>query len=155
MTDLSPEQHAVLNRFRSDALRAETDKIISLVTQDEFASRVSAVLAAPPSEQLDLAAQTMSPAALRAAGLPVPDNARVSSRYFEEGGNLSHDLGDGSAGKNSTISLPDSATVALSPDFGKYRVGDVTKQITAAGIDEWSVCLCVGAGGCVGVGGGT
>lgn len=181
MSDLSSEQQEVLNRFSADSLRAQTEKIIDLVTQDAFAERVSAVINAPKDEQLNLAAATLTPDALREAGINIDEMTRISSRYFEEGANESYNLGSGIAD-----AMPITFPGAIgNPEFGpiieKYTFPnpdnpfpaphnpfpaphnpfpipanpDLAPKISIPGSNAWSACVCIGAGGCVGVGGGT
>jgi hypothetical protein len=150
MPNLSKEQELVLGRFKVANMRAEVNNIVDLVTRDAFIDRVKAVLKAPPADQLKLASQTLTPAALKAAGLPIKDDTRVSSRYFEESSKRSSVLGTGAASAM-PISIPhdvvDPRLAVLRQKLGPNT--NVSIQDANA-----SVCVCVGGGACVGVGGG-
>lgn len=153
---LSASQRKALAKLRADYLKKQTDGIIAAVTAPEFVSRVDAVLVAPRNEQLDLAAETLTPSALKKAGVKLPAGVRVSSRYFEEGSTKATELGAPGATLSAGKGIPGIPTLPGRPPIQglpKMPGGRTVPGIPP--VASWSVCVCVGAGGCVGVGGGS
>jgi hypothetical protein len=170
-------------RLKADYLTEKTDEIVKLVTSDEFLDRVNKVLQSPREEQVVLASETLTPEALHEAGVKLPEKIRISSRYFEEGANEATFLGEFPGLPEPRVpQIPDLPPVPRAgpripgidpanpfPPRGP-RIprlpGDPLPPIggDASGDDPLpggllpddaarSLCICVGAGGCVGVGG--
>src|SRR5688500_14559272 len=66
-------------------LKKITNELIETITSDEFLNRMREVRNAPEGERMRAAAAFLSIDALRSAGLEIPKDLRVASRYFEEG----------------------------------------------------------------------
>lgn len=184
MSKTTPEQDQVLSLFNENYLNRKTDDIIKLATTDEFASRIKQVLAAPKQDQLKLATEILSPEALRDAGLGLDANSRISSRYFEESGDMAIALGDNNIeplpvfipadlvphpfqplvqkfplGSPDIPNLPPSFGQEPVPSPGFPAFPDPLKpegpiRASIPGSDAMSLCLCLGTGVCLGVGGG-
>ncbi|HEX6376775.1 MAG TPA: hypothetical protein VFZ91_13770 [Allosphingosinicella sp.] len=129
-------------KISPDHLRAQSDAIVRAVTDPRFKERVDAVLGAAPGKQFSLAKKTLTPAALKKAGIGLPEGVRISSRYFEEVGGKAKELGaTGLQNRASARAL--AARIAAGQHVG---ISDMA---------SWSVCVCVGVAACVGVGGGS
>jgi hypothetical protein len=70
--------------FDPAQLREFGRQIVELVSSPEFMEHVQHVFETDESSRLSEAASRLTPAALREAGLPVPEFTRITSRYFEE-----------------------------------------------------------------------
>lgn len=64
-------------------LRQYSEEFAEVVSSDAFLEQLKRVAEAPEDERLGLAAQRLTPEALRAEGIDLPDATRISSRYFE------------------------------------------------------------------------
>jgi hypothetical protein len=67
----------------SERLLKITNRLIESLTSDEFLDRLQQVRTAQQGDRLKQAATLLSVAALRSAGVAMPETLRVSSRYFE------------------------------------------------------------------------
>jgi len=141
-----------------ESLRQSTDQILKSVTSPEFLAQLEAVRRIPRERRIEEAAKRLTPDAMRAAGISLPEGVRISSRYFEEGEDFNIELGE-TRGRIPVVP----ALTEIQPGFlDKLRAErpDLFKQLVAHPLpagDEtsWSACVCVGAGVCVGIGGGT
>lgn len=139
------------------SLKERTDRMLETVTSPAFLEQLEAVRRVPVERRIDEAAKRLTPAALKQAGIELPDDVRVSSRYFEEGDDAIIELGE-PEGRISVVP----ALSEMQPGFlDKLRAERpelfkqlVRQPIPAGDLDSWSVCACVGAGFCGGVGGG-
>lgn len=176
---MNDDQAKAAFRLQASYLKKQTDDIIDLVTSDAFLEKATAVLRTERTKQLEFAAKTMTPMALRESGVEIPDGLRISSRYFEENAPESTYLGSFPSDPDipgpylppnfdpQVPSLPPRWKPPTIPGFPKLPKGhdpvnpgdpsDPDKVVVDRLPDDSaaSVCICVGAGGCVGVGGGT
>ena len=142
-----------------ESLNEESNRILKSVTSNEFLDQLEAVRRVPREARIGEAAKRFTPDAMREAGVDVPERARISSRYFEEGEDFSIELGDETEGRIPVTP----ALEELQPGFlDRLRTErpDLFRQLVAqplpvGGDDAWSACLCVGVAVCVGLGGGT
>lgn len=157
MTNISNKGTEATVRLERESLIEETEEVLKSVTSAEFLDQLEAVRRVPRESRISEAAKRLTPAAMRKAGVDLPEGVRLSSRYFEEGDDFSIELGDV---EGQIPVVP--ALEELQPDFlDKLRSDrpDLFKQLvgqplTVGGETSWSACVCVGAGVCVGVGGG-
>ena len=68
-----------------ELLEKETDRVIDAITSPVFLNQMQKFRATPVNDRFAMAAEKMTPSALRTLGAPVPEDMRVSSRIFEEG----------------------------------------------------------------------
>lgn len=68
-----------------ERLQRETQELIEALTAPAYVAALRAVKDAPESERLLEASKRLTPDALRAQGVPLPEGMRISSRYFEKG----------------------------------------------------------------------
>lgn len=164
---MNEEQAIAAMRMQADYLRDQTEKIIALATSPEVLFRLSAVLSAPRGTQLALASDTLTPAALALANVPLPEGIRISSRYFEEGAATATRLG----GFPEPDALPPLPGVPRMHGIPSFEPDDIPQLPPSDAGPLWpnsasrdgpamlpstdarSVCVCIGGGGCIGVGG--
>lgn len=84
-------------------LRAITDSMLDAITSPAFVAALRAVRATPPERRLAEGSKRLTPQALREAGVPLPPDMRVSSRYFEEGFPGGIEFGDGPEGSTNVV----------------------------------------------------
>ena len=141
-----------------ESLRQSTDEILRSVTSPEFLAQLEAVRRIPRERRIEEAAKRLTPTAMRAAGVNLPEGIRISSRYFEEGEDFNIELGERHGRVPVVPALADMQPGFLDklrsdrPDLFKQLV---THPLPAGDETSWSACACVGAGVCVGIGGGT
>lgn len=75
----------IMKELQPDRLREEIGQMITALTSPPYVEAMQAVRAAPVSQRLVEGSKRLTPEALRAQGVPLPSNMRISSRYFEEG----------------------------------------------------------------------
>ncbi len=78
----------------AERLRSITTEMIEALTSPEYLEQVQAVREAPEEERLVEASNRLSVDALRAAGVRLPRDMRISSRYFEESFPSAVEFGD-------------------------------------------------------------
>ncbi len=123
MTDVS-------SQFDVARLRKITDDMINAITSPPFVEAMRKLREAAPGARLSEGAKLLSVESLRAAGVPLPKDMLISSRYFE----------------------PDTGNVI---DGGDFRMGDLPKAgpggEAAPGIGGCAcgggLTFCGGAGG--------
>lgn len=71
--------------FDTDRLRKATDQMIEAITSPPFVEAMRQLRETPVERRLAEGARLLDPDALRAAGVPLPDDMRITSRYFEPG----------------------------------------------------------------------
>ena len=123
--------------FKPDAatqLKTETAQLIDAISSPAFVDAMHRLNSEPMQSRLALASSILTPDALREAGVPLPPNMRITSRYFE----------------------PDSPETIEADDDGNVRLMDqslLSQPPGAAG--AWG-CACGGAATvCGGAGGGS
>lgn len=137
-------------RYTRDELRKRAEEILEFATSQPILDALKAVLDTPSEQQLDEAAKRFAPEKLEALGLTSPPKTRLSSRIFDEVSGTARVLGS-PADATLNLSLPRTSLNKIDID----ELVDRNKLIERALENGWSVCLCAGAGGCVGVGGGS
>jgi hypothetical protein len=141
--------------YTRDALYQRTEKILELTTSQKFLDELKAVLNTAPEHQLDEAAKRFAPDNLLAEGIAISPDVRISSRIFDEPTGRVRVLGTvASPSIMINNSLPLDTLRNLTPEQIEEMI-DRKALFDKAVEDGWSVCVCVGAGGCVGVGGGS
>jgi hypothetical protein len=109
-----------------------TNGLIGAISSAPFVAAMQNLKATPLDQRLAVASNTLSPAALTAAGVNFPEGMRITSRYFEPGS-------------------PD--IIEVTDDGAVLRDANSVPQIGAAG--AWG-CACGGAATvCGGAGGGS
>jgi hypothetical protein len=73
------------SEFDRNRLRERTDQMIDAITSPPFVEAMRQLREVPVERRLAEGARLLDPAALRAAGVPLPDDMRITSRYFEPG----------------------------------------------------------------------
>lgn len=138
---------AIAQAYSREELKKQTAAILNYTTSPAFLNELNAVLSAPKDRQLEEAARRFDPNRLRASGLEGPPKTRLSTRVFDE-----------TTGKSTILGAPP-APVTLNVAVAGRRPSqrDVEAVIDKNRIESnaaTSVCVCVGGGACVGVGGG-
>jgi hypothetical protein len=67
-----------------DRLKVITQEMVEAITSPEYIEAIQAVRNAPEEERLVEASRRLAVDALREAGVRLPEDVRISSRYFEE-----------------------------------------------------------------------
>lgn len=73
------------SEFDVDRLQQMTNSMITAITHPKFVDAMRQIKASPTEDRLSLGAKLLDPNALRAAGVPLPTDMRITSRYFEPG----------------------------------------------------------------------
>ncbi len=132
------------NQIDPERLRALTEKILQTVLQPALLDQLQETLKAPPGEFFVEASKRLTPSALRAAGIEIPNGVRISSRYFEDGTVTSSAMADTEAGETIVTSIksrfPGPLDQLKKENPNAYR--RLVEKATAG----------AAAGGCVGVG---
>ena len=68
-----------------ERLHRITNEMITAITSPPFVEAMRRMKATPKNERLRIGAEILTPDALRAQGVPLPTDMRVTSRYFEAG----------------------------------------------------------------------
>lgn len=142
------------SKYSKDALTQKTEEILEFATSQSFMNELKAVLDTPKERQLEEAARRFAPERLAQLGLKLPPNTRISSREFDESSAKARVLGlspvPGSMPSPMEINLS-VPRASLSREHVLAAINKDTllenREVVAAGI-----CVCVGAGGCLGVG---
>lgn len=66
-------------------LKEITTQMVEAITSPAYVEAMRAVKSAPEGKRLEEAMRRLTPEALRAQGVPLPQGMRISSRYFEKG----------------------------------------------------------------------
>jgi len=82
------------HEFDVNHLRKITDEMIVAITSPPFVEAMRKLRNTPENKRLAEGARLLQPDALRAAGVPLPKDMRISSRYFEPGNKSSFVVGD-------------------------------------------------------------
>lgn len=136
-------------------LRDETQKIIDALVSPAYVAALRAVKAAPVQSRLQEASTRLTPEALRKQGVKLPENMRISSRYFEAGMPRPLSLGDGAGkDKKNTLleilkkepTLLDELRASKSPAFDALLMSD---EFGASGMEGLTMaafggCTCGG-----------
>src|SRR5712691_6327551 len=104
-----------------------TNKMVQAVTHPSFIEAMRAVLGSPDDQRLAEASQRLSPDALRSAGVPLPTDMRISSRYFEQGYSPV-EVGDMPEGRPNIVNLLNEAEPGLLDRLRREKP-DVFEQI--------------------------
>ncbi len=64
-------------------LERQMHDIVEMITHPEFVEAMRNMKAADPNERQEVGRQTLTPNALKERGVPMPENMRITSRYFE------------------------------------------------------------------------
>ncbi|MBV8368426.1 MAG: hypothetical protein JO036_05765 [Candidatus Eremiobacteraeota bacterium] len=83
----------------ADRLRTITRQLAQVMTSPELLQQLQKVRGAPPEQRLLEASKRLSVDALRKAGIDLPSDMRVSSRYFESGWPAAIEFGDDYSGQ--------------------------------------------------------
>jgi hypothetical protein len=145
--------------FDPDKLRETIDAMVEAVTAPAFVEAVRAVRTSPEDQRLAEGARRLSPDALRAQGVPLPPDMRITTRYFEPGqpGTVAfgEHAGDAIAALNEAEPGLLDRLRTSSPELFEKMMEDVSDRIAVdmmkAGIGG---CACAGhRGTCTGIGG--
>lgn len=134
---MPPANSARDHEFDVKRLREKTDEMITAITAPAFVEAMRQLKNTPVKDRLATGAKLLKPDALRAAGVKLPRDMRITSRYFE----------------------PGKAAVIEVGDLGARRVPQGGLRGTAlggGGTVSWGGCAC--GGGltfCGGAGGST
>jgi hypothetical protein len=133
-------------------LREITNRMVDAVTSPQFIEAMRAVRAAPEDRRLVEASRRLAPDALRAAGVPLPNGVRISSRYFEQG-REPVECGDWPDGRANVLNFLNEVQPGLM-DRLRTEAPEVFRQLSApatisgsAGPTARPVAGCCGAGG--------
>jgi hypothetical protein len=119
------------SEFDVERLRKITSEMIDAITSPPFVEAMRKLREAPPAARLAEGAKLLSTESLRTAGVPLPKDMLISSRYFE----------------------PDSGKVINGGDF---HMGEVPKRPTGSQVLGIGGCACGGGlSFCGGAGGST
>lgn len=157
---LSPGNSSMEVNFDPVRLRKITDEMVEALTSQPFVEAMRAVRSAPPDQRLVEASRRLTPAALRAQGVKLPTDMRISSRYFEAGLPAGIDVGDYPGGRMNLVNALNEAQPGLL-DRLKTTNPDLFTELVTVGrgpgpIENTCGCACGGgASFCGGAGGGT
>ena len=73
------------NEFDVERLRKITDSMITAITAPAFVEAMRTLRKVPVEKRLEYGAELLNPEKLRAQGVPLPKDMRITSRYFEPG----------------------------------------------------------------------
>lgn len=141
-------------QYTRASMEQKISEIIELATSDRMLNELRAVLESPPTEQLTIASKRLSTDDLKLQGLSLPPNTRISSRVFDENSGKATILGAKADTMMVNYDIPKQGLADLKPEdlIDKKSKKQLIEEAIKNG---WSLCVCVGAGGCVGVGGGS
>lgn len=141
-------------QYTRASMEQKISEILQLATSKRMLDELRAVLETPQAEQLAEASKRLSIDSLGLKGLSLPTNTRISSRVFDEATGQSTVLGSNPSAMMLHYELPKGGLTTIKPEdlIDKKSKNQLIEEAIKNG---WSLCLCVGAGGCVGVGGGT
>lgn len=125
--------------LNADRLRKITDEMIITLTSAPYVEAMRTLKATPLDQRLKVGAELLTTSALRAKGVPMPDNMRVSSRYFEAG--------------SPTLEVTDPEKPGDQP-IARFIDDPTTQTMLLVGAHPMAGCCCGGAGACGGCGGG-
>jgi hypothetical protein len=66
-------------------LQKITGEMIAAISHPAYVAAMNTMKNTPMDKRLSVASKILTPAALKAKGVPLPDGMRISSRYFEPG----------------------------------------------------------------------
>ncbi len=142
------------------SLKKKTDEMLEALANPAFLEQIEAMQQLPLEQRMEEAAKRLTPAALKRAGIDLPEGGRLSTRYFEE--DFSVDMTEEEARVSVTPQFSETQPDSLvrlrteHPDLFRPLSRKPTKDIPEP--DAWSICLCGGAsaglGICLGAGGG-
>jgi hypothetical protein len=142
-----------------EELRNRTDDMVEIVSSEAYLRQLEKVHEAPDEQKMVAASRYLTPEALREAGIDLPGDARISSRYFEPG--LEVDVGDAQEGEN-VINVLNERYPGLLDRLRRENPG-LFKEITkdengvfgrGSDIGPLALCYCYGGkdSGCHGFG---
>jgi len=82
------------SRFKGNQMANDVDPVklqkitadmIAAITSPAYVQAMKTMKSTPLDKRLSVASQILTPAALKASGVPLPEGMRISSRYFEPG----------------------------------------------------------------------
>jgi hypothetical protein len=73
------------NEIDPGKLKQLTDEMITAISHPAFVAAMNKMKKTPMDQRLSVASKILTPAALKAKGVPLPEGMRISSRYFEPG----------------------------------------------------------------------
>ena len=130
-----------------EQIRGRVNEVLDFVMSQRFLDDLKAVLDSPRDMQLEEAAKRFDPRRLEKIGIKPPKGTRISSRVFDEDSKGSRILGAPRSPIGVDLRVPKET----------LKVRDIQalidKNRLVTGTKDWGVCLCVGTGVCVGVGG--
>lgn len=142
----------------SNELRRITDQVLTVLTDTRFLEQMQAVNSAPPNRRLAEASKRLTPKALSEIGIRIPENVRLSSRYFDDQANAEVELADVQGGLNIVNALNETRPGFLDdlklqrPDLFR-RIVEQDVEKTTASLRSSGGCLCGGISGmCIGGG---
>ncbi|MGW1642664.1 hypothetical protein [Streptomyces lavendulae] len=142
--------------FDKNRLRDVTQQTIDLITSPAFVEAMQAVRNAPPDQRLMEGSKQLSREALVERGVQIPEDMRISSRYFEQGLPGPVNFGDGAGGRSNIVNGLNEAAPGLL-DRLRGTNPSLFKELATSPEEEDLLRLggCVCAGGtsiCVGAG---
>ena len=81
---VTPETQKVVEELDPATMKLKSDEMINIITHPGFVDAMRQVRAMPVEQRLEAGKTYLAPDALRAAGVPIPPEMRVSSRYFDD-----------------------------------------------------------------------
>jgi hypothetical protein len=73
------------NEVDAVKLKQITNEMIDAISHPAYVAAMNTMKITPMDERLSVASKILTPAALKAKGVPLPEGMRISSRYFEPG----------------------------------------------------------------------
>jgi hypothetical protein len=73
------------NEVDPTKLKKITDEMIEAISHPAYVAAMNTMKKTPMDQRLSVASKILTPDALKAKGVPLPDGMRISSRYFEPG----------------------------------------------------------------------
>lgn len=149
------------DELSAEQLREITTKMIDAISSPLEAMR--AIKAAPEGQRLNEALRRLTPDALRAQGVPLPEGMRISSRYFEQGFSPIEvgDLPEGQGKRLSDFNEREPGFLDRlrnrDPHAFAVFVDELTRPIRPPEVAPVALCGCAGGGaatvcGCAGGG---
>jgi hypothetical protein len=136
-----------------DKMREMSGIVLRILTHPDFLEQVKAVKDTPPDRRLQEASRRLTPEALRKIAIDLPENVRLSSRYFDDQINGEVMFADSVAGTQ----ISDVLRTTHPGLVDKLQVLDpgLLEALNSRAQDLASSggCICGGfAGGCIGGG---
>ena len=105
-------------------IKAEMDDMIKMVSHPEFVSAMKKMKELSMTKKMDFAKKNLNVETLKEKGVPMPENMRITTRYFEP-------------------NKPD--IIEIDPEGNILKTKKPKFPIGSSGVVAWGGCACGGA----------